>query len=186
MTAKLSKKCVEISLGQDYSAYGRIKVHIPEEEITIEKIEGIVEEAISTGQYEDEFFDLDLEVDYSTGTALRIIGVSIDGELSPSFNDVCLDENAYNLGRATQEFLKGNDGGGGVAKLLETAVNANMLPPIETVTMTGTLDFDYETFTAEFQVRKGATQMEMDHAFMCALAQQAKIDYAEVSKEVKP
>jgi hypothetical protein len=186
MSEKPNRKCVEISLAQDYSAYGRIKAHIQEEDITLEKLEEIVEEAISKGQYEDEFFDLDLEIDYSTGEALRIVGVSIDGELSPSFNNVCLDENAYNLGYATQEFLKGNGGDGALAKLLETAVNANMLSPIETVTMTGTLDFAHETFTAEFQVRKGATQVEMDHAFMCALAQRAKIDYTEVSKEVKP
>lgn len=194
MSAKPNRKCVEISLAQDYSAYGRIKVHIPEEEITLEKIEEIVEETISTGQYEDEFFDLDLEIDYSTGEALRIIGVSIDGEMSPSFNNVCLDENAYNLGCATQEFLKGHDGDGGVAKLLETAVASNLIPPIEMETWEGEVDYDGYLAKVEFQVRKGATTMEKDHAFINALAQEASVEYtkkttptgAEIPEGVKP
>lgn len=171
-----AKKTLQISVGQDYSAYGILNVKIPAEEVlTEERIAEIVEEAISTGGYEDGFFDLDLEVDYSTGQALRVIDALIVGDASTKFDGFCLDENYCDLGYACSDFIKGRNEGFG--SLLQAAVKTKHLPSIEMETIVGEIDIDGFLYKADFEVRKGATLMEKDHAFMCALAQNASISY---------
>lgn len=47
----------------------------------------------------------------------------------------------------------------------------------------GYFGFEGSTIDIEFAVRKGASQMEKDAAFLAALAQQADVDYAAVTRQ---
>lgn len=156
-------KSISITLGVDLSAYATIEVPADTDLSEANLIE------IAKKASDDEVF----YPEWDTSTALRIVTVQ-DGENKKLFSDIPVDASVYDAGYALQSFLSGNTT---LSALVASAVQAKIIPAVENVTYTGTLDIEGEQLSAEFEARKGATHAELDHAFMCRLAQVASIKY---------
>lgn len=164
-------KQLTIIIGQDLSAYAEI--NIPED---TDLSDGNLIK-IATTALENETFD----ADWSSVNALRVVSVHDEaGKIIKA--DIPVEASFYDAGVGLQAFLRGN--GNTINTLAEAAVISKLIAPIEAVAYTGHLNYPGGQFAVEFSARKGATQAELDIAFMQGLAQQCTIGYLAVGNKV--
>lgn len=161
---------LKIVVGQDYAAYAEINVPIGTD-LSDENLADIANTAI-----EDWVFD----VDYSTGSSLRIVSVHDQtGKIIKS--DIPIDASTYDSGMALQTFLSGQSN---LADLVQSAADAKLIDPIdEVVIYAGHLKYPGGLVAVDFQARKDATQAELDLAFLQGLAQICTIGYLAVGEK---
>ncbi|TXH76821.1 MAG: hypothetical protein E6Q82_01670 [Thiobacillus sp.] len=157
-----------MTLGQDMSCYASIK--IPTDTVLSPvNLTRIADEAAG---------NLVFEADWSTCCALRIVSVS-DGQGNNLVQDLVVDPSPFDVGQQLSLFLADKVEWG---QLLDSASRFGLIPQVESQVMSGHIELPSEEMTIKFQVRKGATRMEMDVAFFHALCQIASVQYNEVKQ----
>lgn len=162
---------LKIIIGQDMSAYAEIDA--PADTDLSE--ENLIEIAYAVA--ENVVFD----ADWSTVNGLRVVSVhDEDGKIVKS--DIAVAPSIYDGGVSLQAFLKGN--GHTIKTLVESAAIAKLIEQPEEAAYTGHLSYPGGQFTVEFSARNGATQAELDLAFLQGLAQLCTIGYNVIGKEL--
>lgn len=157
-----------MTLGQDLSCYASIKIPA-NVDLSPENLSKIASEAAGNVVF---------EADWSTCCALRVVSVS-DAKRGNLVEDLVVEPTPFDAGQQLSLFL-----GGRIEwhQLLDSASSFGLISPVETQVMLGRIALPSEDMALRFQVRKGATQMEMDVAFFHALCQIASVEYNEVKQ----
>lgn len=157
-----------MTLGQDLSCYASIKIPA-DTELSPGNLSRIADEAAGNQVF---------EADWSTCCALRVVSVS-DGKGNNLVEDLVVDASPFDVGQQLSLFLADKIEWG---QLLDSAPRFGLIPQVETQVMSGHIALPSEDMTLKFQVRKGATRMEMDVAFFHALCQIASVKYNEIQQ----
>jgi hypothetical protein len=108
-----------------------------------------------------------------------LAGVVSDGQGNNLVQDLVVDPSPFDVGQQLSLFLADKVEWG---QLLDSASRFGLIPQVESQVMSGHIELPSEEMTIKFQVRKGATRMEMDVAFFHALCQIASVQYNEVKQ----
>ena len=168
----MNNKVMKIVVGQDLTAYAEIDVPAGTD-LSDENLAKIANAAV-----EREMFD----ADWSSVNALRVVSVH-DAEGSILKSDISIEPCNFDGGQVLRSFLKGYTEFGA---LIHGAAVANLIDPIEEIMYEGKLKHPCGVFAVAFSARKGATQAELDIAFMQGLAQQCTIGYLAVGNKAAP
>lgn len=163
---------LKVTLGQDLSCYAEIEIPA-DSDLSPENLARIANDAVDDdGVVFDE--------DWSTCCALRVVDVRNSNNES-LVQDVVVEPSPFDVGQQLSLFL-----GGKIewSQLLQSASAFGLIQEVETQFMTGYLTLPSEDIALKFQVRKGATQHEMDVAFFHALCQIGEVEYRPYAQEV--
>lgn len=155
-------KKVEVTFGQDMSAYANVDLNVPDNASRDEIIEAI---RAFTGSA--DFEELVFDEDWSTVSSLRVVSVKNgDGYV---LEDVPIEPSPFDCGQMFTSWLKGHMD---LGKAISGSLKFAGIEGSEEEVYLGTLELPgADNIEVEFKCRKGATQEEKDLAFFQALAQ---------------
>lgn len=154
-----------ITLGQDVSAYAVIAVPAGTD-TSDANLSTIAKKAVEA--------DTMFTPDWGTVCALRVVDVRTESGAYLR-EDVPVEPCCFDGGQVLRSFFSGQLPGAGIATLVNAAAKAKLIPEPDLVTGTGFITFPgCERIEVNFDVRKGATKVERDLAFLTALGKLAE------------